>query len=422
MPTDTVFAQSEVISKLLPIFFGDPKKCTVPLNFVKKNGNVEKIGERDFRAPFLTQNGGRFGTFNSDGGALGNGTKHKGDKFVQTAFAMRLNYEMTTLAVDANKDSNISRVNSLKKAIQNAPLEAAKYADSMWHNDGTGKLATATAVGTWSGATKQVYTMNTTQACRLLTRGQYVQPYSAANAVLGSPLFIELIDYANRLVYLSGLTGGAGASATDYLAIDGASGSPPTGPNGLKYFNSDATSGTTLGVTRSTEPEVISNSADAANGPLTFMKGQELIDKIIERRKGLNGPYKWLSSEKQVSNLRSQVLNMAHFELSGSKDLNTDLNPGANAMTFKFCGIPGYVDPHQDNDRMDLLNFDNWSRVQIKDIGFYEIDGQRFFTIYDSSTGAPKAAQWFSLYWLENYVSHNPGEDGYIKQCGLPTY
>lgn len=417
MPTDALFAMSEKVGKKIPEFFG---KAYVALNKVKKAGDVEKVSERDFRAPFLTQNGGRTGTFNANGGAIGRGTASKGGVFTQTYFANRISFEMSQLMIDATADPEVSRINAFKKAMAAAVPEFALYCDQMWHGDATAVIGTATAQSTVSSVTR--YTMNDASSCRRLRVGQYVVVYdngltAARNS--GTAVQITQIDYENKYVYLS-ITVGSAAN-DDKLCIDGSSGASPTGPNGLKYFHDSSTSGSTLGVTRATNWEVVSNSV-AVTGVPTFMQGQKLIDKILERRKALPDGLEWLASEKQKSNLFAQVQNIATFDMaSGGKGFATDLNPNAKAMTFNFCGYPGMVDPHQDNDRMDLVCFSDWGRVQIKDVGYYEVGGQRFFTLYGAD-GSPSANQWFALYLLENYICRNPGNGGYLSGLTLPTY
>jgi len=416
MATDALFAQSEVVSKKMPEFFGAADTC---LNMIKKSKNVEKVGERDYRAPFLTQNGGRTGTFSADGGAIGRGTAAKGGVFTQTYFPFRIAFEMSQLMIDATADSNLSRLNAFKSALKNAIPEMALFVDQMWHGDGTAIVGTSTAQATVSS--KTVYTMDTVTALRKLRVGQYVVPYNSSGSALnsGTAVRIEQLDYANRKVYTSALIGSAAAG--DTLCIDGSSGSSPTGPQGLKYFNTASSSGTTLGVTRATTLEVLSNEV-AVTGAPTFMQGQKLIDQIIERRKKIGKDLVWLASEKQKSNIYAQVQNVQNFDMAKpGAGYSSDLNPNAAKMDFNFCGIPGKIDCHQDNDRMDAIAPSDWGRVQIKDLGYYEQGGNRFFTIYGAD-GSPAATTWFALYLLENYICHNPGNGGFLSGLTLPTY
>lgn len=416
MATDALFAESEVVGKKMPEFFG---RYTVALNKVKKLGDVEKVSERDFRAPFLTQDGGRFGTFTADGGAFGRGTHAKGGVFVQTYFPLRINFEMSQLMIDASANPDVSRLNAFKRAMKVAIPQMALGCDQMWHSDATAIIATSTSQSTVSS--KTVYVMDTVTACRKLQVGQYVIPYNTGGTALnsGTAVYIEQIDYSSRSVYLSALI--ASAAGGDTLCIDGVSGSSPTGPNGLKYFHTSSTSGSTLGVSRATTYEVVSNSV-AVTGVPTFMQGQKLLDQMIERRKQLPTGMTWLASEKQRSNIYAQVQNIARYDMNGGgKGFATDLNPSAGNMEFNFCGYTGMVDPHQDNDRMDLVAFSDWGRVQIKDLGYYEQNGNRFFTLYGTD-GSPSANTWFGLYLLENYICRNPGNGGYLSGLTLPTY
>ena len=416
MSTDALFAQSEVVGAKMPEFFG---RAEVALNLVKKLGDVEQVGERDFRAPFLTQTGGRTGTFSADGGAFGRGTHAKGGVFTQTYFPMRINFEMSQLMIDATKNPAISRLNAFKRAMKDAIPEMALFCDQMFHADATAIVGTSTAQATVSS--KTVYTMDTVTACRKVRVGQYVIPYNSGGSALnsGTAVYIEQIDFAARKVYLSALI--ASAAGGDTLCIDGSSGSSPTGPNGIKYFHTASTSGSTLGVSRATNYEATSNEVAVSAVP-TFMQGQKLIDQMIERRKKLPKGMTWLASEKQKSNVYAQVQNISNFDMAkGGSGYATDLNPSAGTQEFNFCGFKGVIDPHQDNDRMDLICASDWGRVQIKDLGYYEMGGQRFFTLYGAD-GSPSANTWFGLYILENYICRNPGNGGFLSGLTLPSY
>jgi len=416
MATDALFAESEVVGKKMPEFFG---KYLFAVNKLKKLGDVEKVSERDFRAPFLTQNGGRAGTFSADGGEIGRGTHQKGGVFTQTYFPFRIAFEMSQLMQDATANPDVSRLDAFKKAMRSAIPEFALFVDQQFHGDGTAIIATSVSQSTVSS--KTVYVMDTVTALRKLRVGQYVVPYNSGGSALnsGTAVAIEQLDFASRSVYLSALI--ASAAGGDTLCMDGSSGSSPTGPNGIKYFHTTSTSGSTLGVSRATTWEVVSNGV-AVSGVPTFMQGQKLIDQMLERRKGLPSDLTWLASEKQRSNLYSQVSNISRFDMNnGGEGYATDLNKNAKSMEFNYCGYTGNIDPHQDNDRMDAMCFSDWGRVQIRDVGYYEVGGNRFFTLYGSG-GSPSANTWFALYLLENYICRNPGNGGTLSSLTLPTY
>ncbi len=413
MPSDYLFQQSEVVNKKLPEFFS---RFTCVTNLIKK-GSVEKIGERDFRAPFLTQNGGRGGTYDANGGAIGRGSASKGGVFIQTYYPTRMSFELTQLAIEATKESEIAQFSAFKKAMKEAVPEMVNFTERLFHTDGNPVLGTATAHNVVSS--KSVYTMDTISGVQLFRRGQYVIVYlndlSAARDT-GAVRMIEQVDYEGGRIFLNAEVTSAGA--TDKLLIEGVSGATPAGPKGLYYFNSYATSGTTLGVNRATELEVVANSVNAGGVP-THMKGLQIKHKMLKRRGELPKGIVGLCSTEQQANIYQNVQNIANFDLSkgpANKDLLPDMD-----MDFKYAGMSMKLDIMQRADRLDFIVPTDWIRARLKDVGFWEMNGNRFFTLYGSD-GSPASAMWFALTMMEDYVCMNPGNGGVIYGCTAPTY
>ena len=121
MSTDTLFEQSErVRDKLQPWL----QTYSVASNFIKK-GEVEQVGERDYRIPFLTQNGLRYGTMNKDGGDYGRGTAMKGGLLISTFFTTRGNFELTQLKMDATANTAVAVKSAFKQAMMTGMPEYA---------------------------------------------------------------------------------------------------------------------------------------------------------------------------------------------------------------------------------------------------------------------------------------------------------
>lgn len=418
MATDYLYAQSEVVSKTMPEFFG---KFNLLSNLFAK-GSVEMIGERDFRVPTVLTEAGRPGTYNPNAGAVGRGSGGTGTVQISTFFSHRYCVEMSELAISAT--DNVSALKAFKRAMSKSLPEFADYMDRVFHNDGTAVLGTAIAVGTWAAGAKTVYTMDTSRGVKGLRRGNYVVVYDTTNVTpydSGAPRKIASIDYKNRKVYLDALV--TSPVATDKLNFEGVSGASPAGPRGLQYFNSLATSGTTYGVDRSTELEMISNGFSLAGGVPTPQKGLQLIHEMLDRRKEMPSGLVWAIPPKQQANIYQQVLNYGVYDLAIGP-VDKDLIPGAN-KEFKYAGQRAYLDLHQNDDRMDLIDTGSVLRARLEPVGFWSLPGdsnQRFMPLYDSTTGSPAAAVWFALSAHEDVMGINPGNLGVFTDAGLPVY
>lgn len=417
MATNVLAFQMEKVSAKLPRWFG---KFDTVANLIHRKATIEKVGERDFRATYLTSDGGRPGTYNPNGGAFGRGSYQDGAVMITTYFPFRMTAEIPQLASRATAAAEQSRLQAFKELMKNLTPNFAAFVDRAWHNgDGTASLGQATAQATVSGNT--VYTMNAARGVQGFRRGEYYNPYDTTLATIraGGPYKCIAIDYPNRKVTMEGTV--TAAAATDHLCFEGTSGASPAGLKGLLYHNNTATSGSTHGVNRATEPEMIPNMRDASGRP-TFQMGTQIAHQIIKRRaieKGLPKGLTMLCSPEQQANIRDNVMDMAHFDLSRGK-LNADLMPTVD-MNFNFAGVPAILDPHQATDRLDYIVPDEWSVAELDPVGFFEIEGRKYHALYGTD-GSPAATVWFALYVMRDYLCHDFGHAAVIYNCTQPTY
>lgn len=416
MASDYLYEASEVVRQKLPEFYA--KKWNRATDLVKK-GEVEQVGERDYRIPFKLQAGGRVGTYDNNMGDMGRGTAAKGDVFVASYFSLRLNFELSKLATKATKNKKLAIKNAFKDAMADAMPEFMLYLDKFFHSDGTAVIAVATGHALDGG--KSVYTLATDFGTQRLRRGQYVTVYdnALANALSSATLYIEKIDYKARKIKLSGAVAGAGND--DKVCFEGVSGASPAGLKGLYYYVSAATSGTTLGVNRANVPEIISSSADATAG-LTVEHGIYLHDQMLERFGELMDGVVGLSGTSARATVWSNVMALQQFDISGGNSIKDRLPEGLKAKSFPFAGVPHIVDIHQDKTRLDWIIPSTWGRAELAPVDFFELDGsgQRFFHIAGTS-GGPAAGVWFGLTADVDFYCTHPGAQGVISGIPLPA-
>lgn len=422
MASDTLYAQSERISKLMPAW--QDKPWNVALDLIKKRGSLEMIGERDYKVPFDVQIGGRVGTYNPDMGDMGRGSSPKGNYIVSSYFPLRLNFELSHLQVKATKNPGVSKKNTFKDTVKDAVPEFMQYRDKFFHSDGTAVIATATAHSSGTGVS--VYTLDTVFRAKRLRRGQYVTVYNAAltTALSSSTLYITGLDNVAGTVTLSGIVPGAGA--TDKICFEGVSGASPTGYKGLYYWHSTATSGTTGGINRANEPEIIVNSVDGSGGlqPQTFLLAYH---RVLDRRGEVADDLIGLASLAQHAAALNQVIAIQTIDISKGVPSSIDRLPKSfRNRSFEIGGIPIWIDRHQANDRIDIFPPKTWGRTQLDDMHFYdEAVGEggasrRFYRLIGGS-GAPAAGFWFGLTVDEDFFNSNPGAAVVIYSLPLPT-
>ena len=416
MATDYLWLQSEVIrKKAFPVWA--TKKFNVLTDFFKK-GEVEKIGERDYRIPFGKYNGGRIGTYNPQMGDMGRGSAMAGGYMTGSYFPLRLAFELDMLTIKATQDSKIALADPFKKAMADGFIEFQKYADKFAHGDGTAKLAVATNHAVVSG--KSVYTLNNVIGCKRLVRGMWVTVYETTGNTQRGLFQVEAMDITARKVTLSGTV--PSAANTDTLWLEGVSGVTPTGIRGLQYWNSYATSGTTAGVDRAVEPEMIANSVNAAGG-LIPEHVMALYHRILERRGEVANELLGVISSAQQAAIYSNVMSVQNYDLSKSSAQATDRLPALKGKkSFMYGDVPHYVDIHEDTDRIDYIVPSTWITCRLDEEKFFQLPGsnQRFFPIAGGS-GAPRAGVWVSLTKDEDWATWDPGAQGVVYGLTLPS-
>lgn len=416
MATNTLFMQSEVVRPKLQRWLESFK---VASNLIDK-GEVQQVGERDYRIPVELTPGGRYGTYDKNFGDMNRGSSLGGNVLISTFFSTRINFELSMLKIAATAKKEIAVKSAFKDAIGKGMPEFAIYEDMSFHTDGTAVAGTATAVTTVSGQT--VYTLDANMGIQRMRRGMYLTVYNAAfTVILAANLFIVSIDYPNKKITMSGTVPGAGA--TDVLCFDGVTGttgSAPTWKKGLYYFNSSATSGFLLGIDRATEPETIANNVNVAGvvGPLDGLK---LLDNMGQRRGLLPEDLQGLANTSQRAQIYTeQVANSEWLLTPGSKVAPSDQLPDARKGKFPFAGITHNLDYRQDRSRIDWISPSTWGKAQLAPMDYFEIGGQRFFQISGAS-GAPAAGLWFSLTLDQDFYCVDPGSNGFLYGLTIPS-
>ena len=421
MASNTLWQQSEVVrTKMFPEWM--TKKFQVLSDFINK-GEVEIVGERDYRIPYKKTFGGRGGHYDPQMGDMGRGSSPTGEVMLQSFFSTRLNFEFDSLQIKATTNRKIAVQNPFLQCIADGYREFELLWDKYIHGNGTAFLATANAHSSSTGVS--VYTMTNAFGTQLLRRGNYYNVYDSTGNVLKSAgvLWATQINTQARTVTLSGIV--PNAASTDLFAFEGVSGPQPAGPRGVKYWISAATSGITAGVDRSVENQIISKEVSGANG-LTTEAVMALYDRILMDR-GEVPNLMGLAAPAQRAYAYSQMMAIQMSLIEGDKANVYDRLPALKGKKFFMWGdVPHYLDIHQDATVVPYIVPSDWGRARLAPTGFYETPGKsgpdaRFIQLMGSS-GGPAAGVWFGLTRDEDLYTTNPGEQGLVDGLPLGSY
>lgn len=423
MASNTLWQQSEIVrTKLFPSWM--EKDFMVLSDFLDK-GEVERVGERDYRIPFKTTFGGRFGHYDNQLGDMGRGGSPQGNVMLQSFYSVRLNFEFDQLQIKATENKSVAVQNPFLQCIADGFREMELLWDKLIHGNGTAVVATSNGYSTGTGVS--VYTMTNAFGTQLLRRGQYYAIYDSTLTTLKSAgvLWATQINTGARTMTLSGIVPN-GASG-DLVCIEGVTGSSPAGPRGLAYWISAATSGTTAGINRANEYQIISKSVSGTNG-FTVEAVMALYDRIYMDR-GEVPTLMGLCAPAQRAYAYSQMIAIQQ-NLIESDDKNPglfDRLPKLRGRNFFMWGnVAHYVDIACDATTNYYIVPEDFGRARLAPTGFFQTPGVsgengRFIQLYGGS-GGPAAGVWFGLTKDDDIYCLNPGQQGLLNNLPLGTF
>ena len=381
-----------------------------------KKRNVEKISHRQMRVPLELRPGGAFGYFDPDGGDLGRGGGPTYDKAVLNCVFVREAIEYTKLTEWATDDERKAVINSVRKLTASALDELRRQLDSQMMQVGDGVIGVISAVSTTAGV--DTYTLGTDGfGARLMRYGQTVQVYDTTLATLRGSGVITKWDVENKVIDVSPAV--ASATATDKLVVEGIS-SPTSLPAlyGVPYHHSNASTGTWLGFSRASTPEIRANRVNAGGNGLTLPLPRLAINKIgnrigIDENMSITA---WLHPcQQQAYEEIGQLVSVIH---KAAKEEGLNMYFSGNNM--QLAGAPTKPSYNWDKTRIDFIVDELWGRGEILPIGFYTTDGRHIFEIRGASGGVAAAEIFYLAVGMQTFVN-NPAGCSYIDTLAVPT-
>lgn len=388
---------------------------------IDKDPNVEVVSARDMRIPLKLRTGQAFGTFDPDGGDLGVGGGTVYDKAVIDTFPILGKCRWTKKSESATDTSRKAVVNTFNKLVADAMPQFKSDSDKLCMQPGTGVLGTISAVSTAGGV--DTVTLNATGdgfGAMLLRYGLKVNVYTSnllTNLTAAGETTITFYDPANKIIELTPAV--ASIAATNVIVLSGLAGASPVALKGVTYHNSNASTGTWLGLSRVTNPEIRSTGVNAASGALQLPMARLVINKI-RNRIGLDKTSRlsltaWCNPAQTAAYEELGQLVSIIQKQSKPEDLNLYFGDG-----FQLAGASMRESIHWDMTRVDFLVNNFWGRAQMQAPGFFEVGGRKFFEARGTSGGVAAATDFY-LWTQWNLFCKNPASAGYIYGLAKPT-
>jgi hypothetical protein len=380
---NVVALQLEKVRDKVPLLY---ERDDILLTMIQQRGDVEKVSSRNMRLPLQVSPGGKAGSYNADGGDLGRGSGTAYDVAQVSPMFFRFAIEITKLVEYATTGRERAIENAAKREVANGMKQFRAFLDKLMQTAGNGVLGTINSV---AGST---FTMTVPSGAALVYPGQTIQIYdttlttnrNVAASVTTTVLSADPIT-TQQIVVDNVPTG---TVATDVIVHDGLTGSQPVSLFGIKYHQNNATTGTWLNLNRATYPiQLQTPRVNAGNAALTPSYVRLAINKV-RKSLGINHvgkliAYMAVEQEHAWENLGITVSQIIKEGGGGSGNDLDLLFSGRKTMS----GVPIKSSVNADQTRVDFLDLSHWGRAVLKDIDFYEVNGNTVFPIYGASGG-----------------------------------
>jgi len=380
---NVVALQLEKVRDKVPLLY---ERDDILLTMIQQRGDVEKVSSRNMRLPLQLVPGGKAGSYNADGGDLGRGSGTSYDVAQVSPMFFRFAIEITKLVEYATTGRERAIENATKREVANGMKQFRAFLDKLMQTAGNGVL------GTISSIASTTFTMTVPSGAALVYPGQTIQIYDTTlttnrNVAAGVTTTVLSADpITTQQITVDNVP--TGTVATDVIVHDGLTGAQPVSLFGIKYHQNNATTGTWLNLNRATYPvQLQTPRVNAGNAALTPSNVRLAINKV-RKSLGINHvskliAYMAVEQEHAWENLGitvSQIIKEGGG--SGGNDLDL-LFSGRKTMS----GIPIKSSVNADQTRVDFLDLAHWGRAVLKDIDFYEVNGNTVFPIYGASGG-----------------------------------
>ena len=379
---NVVAPQLEKVRDKVPLLY---ERDDILLTMIQQRGDVEKVSSRNMRLPLQVNPGGKAGSYNADGGDLGRGSGTAYDVAQVSPIFFRFAIEITKLVEYATTGRDRAIENATKREVANGMKQFRAFLDKLMQTAGNGVLGTINRIASTT------FTMTVPYGAALVYPGQTIQIYDTTlttnrNVAASVTTTVLSADPINaQTITVDNVP--AGTVATDVIVHDGLTGSQPVSLFGIKYHQNNATTGTCLHLNRATYPNQLQTPrVNAGNAALTPSNVRLAINKV-RKSLGINHvskliAYMAVEQEHAWENLGITVSQIIKEGGSDGNDLDL-LFSGRKTMS----GIPIKSSVNADQTRVDFLDLSHWGRAVLKDIDFYEVNGNTVFPIYGASGG-----------------------------------
>lgn len=398
----------ETYREVIPILFEmEDDFCSM----IQSRADIERAGPRTLHAPVKLYNGGQFRTFSPDGGDMGRGNAAVYETATLTPLPVLIALEQNKSVKWNTANDAIAVHNAAKDLLTDGMDEFKTHLDRHLMTAGNGVLATSASS---SGTT---VTFTSPVGSRLLRPGNRYSVYDTSLATNRGMMTCTAVDYPNEKAtfdaFVSGFT-----DSSDKLLIDNITGATPTWLYGLKYHHNSASTGTWLGLSRVSYPQIRTPEV-VATGALvpSYIR---LLKSLIELSRGskvwATGNWQWFLSPAQRQAYEELGIAQSRYDRKGHDTFEAMFN----VSQLSIDGMSTLVSTNADPSRIDLIDWKNWYKGETLPVGLYTIEDDSTFQVYGASGGLA-AAELTYIAMIAQFGVSDPGRAGYISSLTVPS-
>jgi hypothetical protein len=384
-----------------------------------------------FRIPFRVQSGAAITQQTGDGDGLVRGTGSKwlsGDLSPVGLFA---GCEITYLARKATEGPKRSLISLRAEELKNSFDSFMRGIDAQFLSDGAGAIVQLPTTVTISNNTLSAPNVSSLSGlggqANQFQEQQSVQFFASEGGSARTTPAVAVVSYvdgANDIVYFSTALP-SGTAAGDFVVIQNGSGALNSGVLGLYAWQTNATTGTIMGLNRATYPGQISvPNINKANFPVNTtdgFKAEILIGRGLGSDNEAVADFEWIGGPDQqlaIAQLYTNVLSQ-NYVPPGDKAL--DMTKKKMPMTFGSRTLNVVYTAKQ--GRLDAVCPETWGIIETVEPSLYDFgDGVTTMPIPDFvGQGTYLTSSIFYYNAFLNLFNANSKAACYISSAAVPS-
>lgn len=354
---------------------------------IKARTDIKPVSNRPARIPFEALSGGKFRSWNPDGGDMGLGSGPT-EVYGTLSCVYFLQASQYTALAEWSTDSDEKAIKNYVSLTQQRAAETfAAYMDAVLQGSGANDLDTV--VSTVANG----IVVNNANAFQ---DNQDVDIWSAIGGNFVGTVTIESVDIANNTIWLTGPVPG-GTAAGYVLIVSGSAGVANSGLFGLRYYQVSGNAGSYMNIQRSAFPGKYSTPYINVNGALTpaivrALEGQIELAMSIDRADQAD-LVAHCNVDMRAAWENNAILVQRVIMNEVKSDESVDMLK-KNAPT-QIAGRELLVNERAKPGLIDFLGLKHWFRIEGHPLDYYEVGGQTMFPAYGESGGLAGSCMFY---------------------------